>query len=437
MYRDLRFGARMLLKQPGFALVAVLTLALGIGATSAVFSLIQGVLLTPPPYRQPQQLVLIPPARTDGQKLAQPPGWAAEQWLEWQREAKSLDGIAAYAWSFNFLVRPDGSESIEGLWVTREYFRVVGLQPLMGRIFSESETGAKTAPVIILGYDLWQRKFNGDPQIVGKTIHISRQDTPPTVIGVMPPGVRFLPSPTNAQEPNYNLNAQVGFWVPAPTNPERQKAQMWDVVGRLRAGATPEQARGELAVIAARQAKAVPDYEGIRPDVQSLTAELNRDGSRILLPLLGAAGLVLLIACGNAAALLLVRGLQRQQEYAVRSALGVGRVALFRQVATESLLLAVLGGGAGRGPGDRSGQAVQADWRTRHPAAGFGYDGLGSTGLRGRHGDLRGGYWPGCFRLCGRRGSTRSRCSRAPGRRAARVAGSGSCFEASRWCRRR
>ena len=121
------------------------------------------------------------------------------------------------------------------------------------------------------------------------------------------------------------------------------------MVGRLRAGATAQQARGELAVIAARQAKADPDFEGITPEVQSLTAELNRDGRRILLPLLGAAALVLLIACGNAAALLLVRGLQRQQEYAVRSALGVGRVALFRQVATESLLLAVLGGGLGVG----------------------------------------------------------------------------------------
>src|SRR4051794_29111437 len=173
MYRDLRFGARMLLKQPGFALVTVLTLALGIGATSAVFSLIQGVLLTPPPYREPHQLVLISPARTDGQRASRPQGGGAEQWLEWQREAKSLEGIAAYAWSFNFLVRPDGSESIEGLWVTREYFRVAGLEPFMGRIFSESETGTKTAPVIILGYDLWQRKFNGDPQIVGKTIHLS------------------------------------------------------------------------------------------------------------------------------------------------------------------------------------------------------------------------------------------------------------------------
>jgi putative ABC transport system permease protein len=333
----------MLLKQPGFTSIAVLTLALGIGATSAVFSLIQGVLLTPPPYRQPERLVLLPSARADGRPMA-PRGWAALQWMEWQKEAKSFEGIAAYAWSFNFLVRSDGSESLEGMVVTKDYFRVAGLQPVLGRTFVESEAQATTAPVILLGYDLWQRKFNGDPHIIGKTVRISRQDTPPTVIGVMPPGVRFLPSPAAAQEPNYNVNALVDFWIPVTPNPARLKSPGWDVVARLRSGVTPNQAQGELAVIALRQAQAERDFEGIAPQVESLTVELNRSGRRILLPLLGAAALVLLIACGNAAALLLVRGLQRQQEYAVRSALGMGRVALFRQVSTESLLLAGFGG---------------------------------------------------------------------------------------------
>jgi len=110
--RDLRFAIRMLLKQPGFSLIAVLTLALGIGATSAVFSLIQGVLLTPPPYRQPHQLVLIPTARSDGQKLEDPRGWPAQQWLEWQKKSQSFAGIAAYDWTFNFLIRNEGSESL-------------------------------------------------------------------------------------------------------------------------------------------------------------------------------------------------------------------------------------------------------------------------------------------------------------------------------------
>ena len=142
MLKDLRFGVRMLLRQPGFTLIAVLTLALGIGATSAVFSLIQGVLLTPPPYRQPDRLVLIPAARTDGQADAHSNGWAAAHWLDWQAQAKSFDSIGAYGWTFNFMVRNDGSESMEGMWVTPDYFRALGIQPILGRTFLDSETGA-------------------------------------------------------------------------------------------------------------------------------------------------------------------------------------------------------------------------------------------------------------------------------------------------------
>jgi putative ABC transport system permease protein len=338
----------MLLKQPAFTLIAMLTLALGIGATSAVLSLIEGVLLTSP-YPHPQRLVLIPSARTDGRQVAHPRGWAARQWMEWQQEAKSFEAIAAYSWAFNFLVLQEGSESMEGMWVTPDYFRVVGIHPVLGRSFLAAETGANAAPVIILGYEFWQRRFSGDPKIIGQTIHISRQDTPPKIIGVMPPGVRFLPSSGASQEPNYNVNALVDFWRPAAPDPARLKDPSWDVVGRLQCGVALPQAQAELAVISARQAQADRDFEGITPRLQSLTSELNRDGGRVLLPLLGAAALVLFIACGNAAALLLVRGLQRQQEYALRSALGVGRLALLRQVSTESLLLALCGGVVGIG----------------------------------------------------------------------------------------
>lgn len=348
MLKDARFAVRTLLKQPGFSAIAVVTLALGIGATSAVFSLIQGVLLTPPPYRDPQRLVLVQAARPDGQEIKNAPGWAPLQWMEWQKQAKSLEGIAAYGWTFNYLIRNEGSESIEGMYVTKDYFRVAGLEPFKGRLFEESETLPKAAPVIILGYDLWQRKFNGDPEIIGKTVRISRSDTP-KVIGIMPPGIRFLPSPGAAQEPNYNLNAPVDFWLPASPSPERLKQRGWNVVGRLRKGRELGQAQQELALITSRQAQTERDFEGIVPQLESLTAEFNGDGMRILLPLLGASALVLLIACGNAAALLLVRGLQRQQEYAVRSALGVGRVALFRQVSMEGLVLSLAGGVLGVG----------------------------------------------------------------------------------------
>jgi putative ABC transport system permease protein len=233
---------------------------------------------------------------------------------------------------------------MQGMVVTREYFNITGLQPILGRSFVEAEAGGKTPPVVLIGYDLWQRKFNGDPHIIGKTIRISRWETPPTIIGVMPPGVRFLPSPGAAQEPNYNVDGLVQFWIPVTPDPAQIKAMHWDVVARLRDGVTPAQAESELRILAGRQAQTDRSFECFIPKVELLADELNRAGGRILIPLLGAAALVLLIACGNGAALLLVRGLQRQQEYAVRSALGVGRIALVRQIATEALLLSLSGG---------------------------------------------------------------------------------------------
>ena len=349
MLQELRFAIRMLRKQPGFSLIAALTLALGIGATSAVFSLIQGVLLTPPPYDKPEQLMLIPTVRADGQKMESPRGWPSQQWQEWKNEAASFNGIAGYDWTFNFLIRSDGSQSMQGMDVSKDYFRVMGLKPIAGRGFEESDFGQGPVKAILLGYEFWQRAFGGDTQIIGKTVRISRWDVPPVVIGVMEPGVRFLPSPGAAKEPNYDVNATVDFWAPADTDPKYQKNPDWNVVARLRDGATPQKAQQELAVMTAREARAEKQFEGFAPQLEPVTDEMNRDGKRILLPLLGAAALVLLIACGNAAALLLVRGLQRQPEYAVRIAMGMSRTGLLRQVLTESLLLAVIGGVIGVG----------------------------------------------------------------------------------------
>jgi putative ABC transport system permease protein len=358
VFQDFRFGVRMLLKQPAFTLIAALTLSLGIGATSAIFSLIQGVLLTPPPYWQPERIALITTARTDGQRMSSTRGWPAAQWLEWQKEAKSFEAVAAYRCDFDFIVSEDGSESVGGMFVTKDYFSVTGLKPLLGRAFQDSDGVADAPDAIILGYDLWRRRFNGDPNIIGKTIPFRGLLGAPTVIGVMPRGVRFLPAPTKAEYPNFNVNAHVEWWRPARImewwrparpNPARLKLPMWNVAARLQNGATLDSAQAELASITARQAQADRDFAGVTARTQSLTAEMNRDGRRILLPLFGAAALVLLIACGNVAGLLLVRGLQRRQEYAVRCALGAGRVALFRQVSTESLLLALSGGALGVG----------------------------------------------------------------------------------------
>ncbi len=342
MFSDIRFGWRKLRQEPSFTALAVLTLALGIGATSAVFAVVQGVLLTPLPYENPGRLALVQRARTDAEP-GPPQRWSAAQWTEWQRDSKTFESVAGYLWSFNFIVSDEGSESLEGMFVSKDFFKVLGLKPLLGRTFQDSEMAFPPGDVIVLGYDLWQRKFKGDPNIVGTQVRISRRQTPPTVIGVMPPGIRFLPSPTMAQEPNYDVNAQVDFWAPSPLSPERLKAPAWEVIGRLRPTATLDEARAELQVLTSRQAQADKDFDGFTAQVQAVTDTFNRDARRILLPLFGAAALVLLIACGNVAALLLVRGLQRQDEYAIRTALGVRRLVLFRQVSVESLLIAVLG----------------------------------------------------------------------------------------------
>lgn len=347
--QDVRFAIRMLGKQPGFTVLAILTLALGIGATSAVFSLIEGVLLTPPPYQDPQQLVLLPSTRIDGQKGETERGWPSRQWLEWQREAKSFSGIAGYSWQFNFLIRNDGSQSIQGMAVTADYLPVTGLQPVVGRGFKSQDFGPGPVRSILLGYEFWQRTFAGDPKIIGQTVRISRWDIPPTVIGILPPGVRFLPSPGASKEPNYNVNAFVDFWSPTQPDSKYQNDPDWNLVARLRSGTTAPLAQSELRLLATDQAQSEKRFAGFVPQLQSLQDAMNHESRGILFPLLGAAALVLLIGCGNTAALLLVRGLQRQQEYAVRSAMGMGRWALLRQVSVESLLLALLGGVAGIG----------------------------------------------------------------------------------------
>lgn len=349
MMGDIKLAARMLLKRPGFSLMVVLTLALGIGATSAVFSLVQGVLLTPPPYEDPERVVLVTPQLGDG---GYAPDWTPEQWLEWRDDAETFQHLSAYLWSFSFLVSEDGSEPVQGMAVTHDYFETLGLEPLIGRVFDASETGGEGAPgAIILGYDLWMERFDGDPGVLGRPLRMAREDTPPLVIGVMPPDVRFLPSRRAGQEPNYDVDAKVDYWVPA--NPSREssaqilQAQAWSVVGRLRAEAGPGAAEEELDGLIARQAAGNPRYEGVEAVVTPVGDALNETGQRILLPLLAAAGLVLLISCGNAAALLLVRGLQKQTELGIRSAMGAGRMSLLRLVTVESLLLALSGGALG------------------------------------------------------------------------------------------
>ena len=197
---------------------------------------------------------------------------------------------------------------------------------------------------MIIGYDLWQRRFNKDPGIVGRAIRISRMPTPLQVVGVMPPGVRFLPDPGNASEPNYDVDAPVDFWLSVVPNESDPKQRGWNVVSRLQPGASAAQASADVAAISARLTSTDPDLQGLTARAQPLMDVLNVEGRRLLLPLFGSVALVFLIASANVSGLLLARGLRRQQEYAVRSALGARWARLFRQVLTESVTLALIGG---------------------------------------------------------------------------------------------
>ena len=349
-WRDICLGARMLRRNPGFTIIAALTLALGIGATSSVFSLVQGVLLTPPPYPSPDRILLIQPVRADGGPYLRGP--ATEQWTEWQKESRSFEVLAGYDWTFDYLLLQDGGEAVSGLEVTSDYFKVIGTKPFLGRTFLESESPAnpQLATFIILGYDLWQRRFHGDAHILGRKVRMSRHE-PLTVVGVMPPGVRFLPSFGEEMNPNYDVNARVDYWLPVAPDLSKPKWGSgngpWSVAGRLRTSVTPAQAAAELIAIAAKQAQANDYFQGITVNVQAVTEFLNHEGRLLLLPLIGAVVLVFLIACGNVAGLMLARGLQRQREYAMRCALGARRGQLFLHVLTESFMLAFLGGAFG------------------------------------------------------------------------------------------
>jgi putative ABC transport system permease protein len=342
MIEDFRYALRQLRKNLGFAAAATLTLGLGIGATAAMFGLIQGVLFSPPPYSDPDRLVLVTPSRVDRQPY--PQATSIGQWTSWRSEGRTLQSVSLYRWTFNFLVLPDGSESLSGMVVTGNYFRTMGLKPVLGREFLPEEMSRPKVPptAIILGYELWQRKFNSDPAIVGKTVRISRMPAPLPVVGVMPAGVRFLPDPANASEPNYDADARVDFWLGVVPDESQPRSRGWNTVARLSDGVRLEQTQAELSALAPRHAEANPDLHNVTATARPLLEELNQEGRALLLPLFGAVALVFFVACVNVAGLFVARGLQRHREYGMRAALGASRLRLFRQLLTESAALSLV-----------------------------------------------------------------------------------------------
>ena len=254
LVRDVRYALRQGCRAPAVPLVAVLTLGLGIGGAAAMFGLIQGVLLTPPPYADPARLVLLAPARVDGVPYDRRPTTA--QWLAWRDAARDVD-LALYHWTFNFLVRDDGSQSMGGMVVTPDYFKVMGLVPVRGRTFLESEAASGGPPTaIILGYELWQRSFHGDPghhrqacrgQPDADAVASRRRDASGRPL---PAGPRRLPT-----SPGTTCMRTVDFWVPARADESQLQARGWNVVGRLGPGAS---ASRTAAAVAGATAASVP-----------------------------------------------------------------------------------------------------------------------------------------------------------------------------------
>jgi putative ABC transport system permease protein len=334
LWQDLRFGFRQLLSKPGFALIAVLSLALGIGANTAIFSLVDAVLLRPLPFRAPERLVMV---WEDAAKIGFPRNTPAPaNYADWKAQNQVFEDMAALRWGSYNLTDEGEPERVEAQAVTANFFPLLGVTPVLGRVFTPEEDQPGQNTVVLLSYGLWQRRFGGDPALVGKELLLDGQKR--SVIGVMPPGFQFLAKET-------------GLWVPMAFSPQElanRGGHYLTVVARMKPGVALAQARADMATIMQRinRDNPVHGFE-IGSAVISLREQLAGDVRPALLVLFVAVGFVLLIACANIANLLLARGAARYREIAVRTALGAGRKRIVRQLLTESVLLAVTGGVAG------------------------------------------------------------------------------------------
>lgn len=343
LWQDFRYGFRTLLKNPGFTLIAVITLALGIGANSAVFSVVNAVLIRPLPYNDPDRLAMVwetHPSLPLPYMFASPPNFA-----DWRDQQQVFEEISAFDIRDTNLVSGDEAERLQGSLVSANLFSLLGVSPSLGRGFESGEDDPGAQPVAIISNGLWQRRFGSSTNIIGETISLDGQSY--TVVGVMPRGFDFPPPIAFA---GVARDVDVEVWTPLRIriDPTQRGAHYLHTIGRLKQDTSFEQARAGMGTIAEQLAQSYPNSnDGWGVTLFPLREQVSGNIRTALLVLLGAVGFVLLIGCANVANLLLSRAMARHREIAIRSALGANRLRIIRQLLVESALLSIAGGLAG------------------------------------------------------------------------------------------
>src|SRR5215475_10294795 len=335
LWQDLRYGFRNLRKNPGFTAVAVITLGLGIGANTAIFSVVEALLLRPLPYSEPERLVMLSEKSREGARLTA----AYPNFADWRVRAQSFEGMASIRNEAMNLTGMERPMRLRGRTVNWSFFQLLGVGPELGRLFDEADDRYGAPRTALLSYELWKELFGGETSVIGRAINID--DEAYTVIGVLPPGFEYFR--------RADVYAPIGLFLrPNSGLADRGSSLGLSAVARLKPGVTLRQANSEMATLGAQLAQEYPAVNGGKSAMAERLQDVMSEDVRLSLwVLLGAVGFILLIACINVANLLLVRAAERQKEMAVRLALGAPASRIVRQLLNESILIGVLGGAFG------------------------------------------------------------------------------------------